>query len=250
MSKKRKLLILSLSILLILGILITGCAVYLSIYYKADTKAVEACLSGEFVSVKETDGYTSFTPEGQTNVGFIFYPGGKVEHKAYYPLMHTLAEYGIFSAVVKVPFRLAVFDVNAADDVKDDHPEIRNWFIGGHSLGGAMAATYLSKNETDFNGLVLLGAYSTKDLSKTDIAVLSIYGSEDGIMNSEKYEDCLSNLPLDFTELIIEGGCHSYFGSYGEQNGDGIPAITNEEQIYITASEIHTFIGSHLTVVK
>ena len=106
-----------------------------------------------------------------------------------------------------------------------------------------MAASYLADNTNDYEGLVLLGAYSTADLSDTDLDVLSIFGSEDKVMNREKYEDNKSNLPRDFTEFIIDGGCHAYFGMYGAQDGDGIPSITNEEQIRLTAENIVMLMG-------
>ena len=137
-----------------------------------------------------------------------------------------------------MPFNLAVLDMNAADGIQEQYPEIENWYIGGHSLGGSMAASYLEKNVDDYEGLILLGSYSTADLSETDLDVLSIYGSEDKVMNHEKYADNKANLPDDFTEIIIDGGCHAYFGMYGAQDGDGTPTISNEEQISITAENI------------
>lgn len=106
-----------------------------------------------------------------------------------------------------------------------------------------MAASYLSENADVFAGLVLLGAYSTADLSETNLSVLSIYGSEDLVMNREKYELNKENLPDDFTEIIIEGGCHAYFGMYGSQKGDGVPALSNEEQIMLTSDAILSMIS-------
>ena len=245
MSKKQKRLIVWLSIALAFGIIFIGCAVYVGIYYKADIETVEAFLSSESVAKEECDGFTAFIPNGEVRTGFIFYPGGKVDDKAYYPLMHTLAEYGILSIVAEMPFRLAVLDSNSAMDIKDSYPEIKSWYIGGHSLGGAMAAACTYKNENEFKGLVLLGAYSTKDISEKNVAVLSIYGTLDGVMNFEKYEKCLSNMPRAFTEFVIEGGNHAYFGVYGEQKGDKDAKISNAEQIYVTAGQIVSFISLH-----
>jgi len=245
MSKKRKALIWCLSITLVFAIIFGGCLVYLSIYYKADTETVDAFLSKSTVLVEENKKHTAFLPNEKSDVGFIFYPGGKVDYKAYYPLMQTLAEYGVFSVVVKMPFNLAVFDSNAADKVMEEYPDVKNWYIGGHSLGGAMAAAHTSKNEGNFKGLVLLGAYSTKNLSDSNISVLSVYGSLDKVMNKEKYDECLSNMPKDFSEFIIDGGCHAYFGAYGEQKGDGKATLSANEQIYITATHIYQFISSH-----
>ena len=137
-----------------------------------------------------------------------------------------------------MPFNLAVFDVNAADGIQEQYPEIEEWYIGGHSLGGSMAASYLADNAEEYDGLILLGSYAATDLSDTDLDVLSIYGSEDKVMNREKYDENKSNLPDDFTEIIIDGGCHAYFGMYGAQNGDGTPVITREEQIALTVEHV------------
>ena len=191
---------------------------------------------------EESNGNIIFAPEGATK-GFIFYPGGKVEHTAYIPLMQACAERGILCVLVEMPFNLAVLDVNAADGIREDYPEIESWYIGGHSLGGAMASAYLAKNHGYFDGLVLLGAYSTADVSGYDLSVLSVYGSEDGVMDRAKYEACKSNLPRGFTESLIDGGCHAYFGVYGAQEGDGEPSVTNEEQIIFTADRIAELMG-------
>ena len=244
MSKKKKALTICLSVTLVIGILITGCAAYLGIYYEASPTIAEDFPRSELITVDEGDKFTAFVPSGTYTVGFIFYPGGKVDEAAYYPLLQSLAEYGILSAVAKMPFRLAVLDSDAADGIKEAYPDINDWYIGGHSLGGAIAASHLSKNENEFKGLVLLGAYSTKDLSGYDVSVLSIYGTNDGVMNRKKYKRNLSNMPLRFSEYIIDGGNHAYFGAYGEQRGDGEAAISDREQLLLTATQIYLFISS------
>ncbi|MBP3329287.1 MAG: hypothetical protein J6L89_00480 [Clostridia bacterium] len=183
-----------------------------------------------------------YKPES-VKAGLIFYPGGKVEYTAYEPLMKACADRGIMCVLLEMPFHLAVFDVNAADGIQQKFPEIEKWYIGGHSLGGSMASSYLSKNIDSYEGLILLGSYSTADLSETDLDVLSVYGSEDKVLNREKYEENRINLPEDFTEFVIDGGCHAYFGIYGEQAGDGKAAITAPEQIVITAEKINELVG-------
>ncbi len=105
-----------------------------------------------------------------------------------------------------------------------------------------MAASYLGAHKDEFRGLVLLGSYSTENLSDTDLQVLSVFGSEDNVMNRESYDEYKANLPEDFTEIEIPGGCHAYFGMYGAQEGDGTPSITNEEQIHLTAEYISELI--------
>jgi len=198
-------------------------------YYRADNVAIEAMETAD-VEIRTGDGYIAYVPEG-AETGIIFYPGGKVEYTAYAPLMLELADKGFACILVEMPYNLAVFDINAADGLQSVLPEVEHWYIGGHSLGGAMAASYVSKHESEYDGLILLAAYSTSDLSDTDLEVVSVYGENDGVMKMGKHDKCLENLPDDTVEEVIEGGCHAYFGSYGRQDGDGIPTITNARQI-------------------
>lgn len=225
----------------ILVAIIAGCIIYLCDYYKADKEKIDEFIAEEVVITVMEDNNIVYEPV-DTKTGLIFYPGGKVEYTAYEPLMKSLASEGILCVLVEMPFHLAVFDMNAADGIQELFPQVEKWYIGGHSLGGAMAATYIENREADYEGLILLGAYSTADLRKTKLQVLSIYGSEDSVLNKEKYDENMINLPENFEEIVLEGGCHSYFGMYGEQKGDGIPAISNEEQILKTAERIANFI--------
>ena len=231
------------AIALVLAALGAAGALYLGDYYRADDDAIAVFAPEENITFKTLeDGDIAFIPK-DAKAGFIFYPGGKVEHNAYQPLMAELARNGILCILVKMPFNLAVLDVNAADGLCDDFPEVTQWYIGGHSLGGSMAATYLEGNKDDFEGLILLGSYSTSDLSGTDLTVISIFGSEDKIMNSEKYKENKGNLPSGFVEVVIEGANHAQFGSYGHQDGDGTPKISAEEQIDKTVEIILGSIG-------
>ncbi len=236
-SRKRKRIII---LIMVVAVLFAACAIYLSDYYHADMSAIEDMeFSSEIAVESETweDGTMAFAPEA-AETGLIFYPGGKVEYRAYQPLMQACAAEGILCVLVEMPFNLAVLDVDAADGIQEKYPEIEEWYIGGHSLGGSMAASYVADHVEEYEGLVLLGSYSTAELDDSGLNVISIYGSEDEVLNSEKYEKNRANLPADFTEYVIEGGCHAYFGVYGMQDGDGTPTISNKEQIEITAQQI------------
>ena len=215
--------------------------VYVNDFYRADSEAIAAFAEGADVrSEILADGIIAFIPE-KAESAIIFYPGGKVEYTAYVPLMQACAQQGILSVLVEMPFNLAVLDTDAAEGIQKNFPEIESWYIGGHSLGGSMAASYLADNADDYSGLVLLGAYSTADLSRSGLKVLSIYGSEDTVMNRQNYDENLSKLPADFTELIIDGGNHAGFGMYGIQEGDGEAEISAAEQIRVSAAAIAEF---------
>lgn len=190
------------------------------------------------VAVTEAEDYYVI---GDTDAGcgFIFYPGGKVEETAYLPVLCNLAEADIFCVLVKMPLRLAVFDADAAADVMGDFPETDCWYLGGHSLGGAMAAGFAAEHEKELAGLVLLAAYPTKEIET--LPVLSLYGSRDGVLNREKYEESLP-LAAHLAEHVIEGGNHAQFGNYGAQEGDGTAVLAKEEQWQETVDFILNFI--------
>lgn len=237
-SRKSKILITIAAVIIVIA---AAFSIYTGRYYRADDTAMAAVDSSNVETISE--GYV-FHTEGEPDAGLIFYPGGKVECESYAPLMQELSERGILCVLVRMPFNLAVFDINAADEVIGDYPEVDSWFIGGHSLGGAMSASYAGSHQDKLDGLVLLAAYSTADLSESDLSVISIYGSEDGVLNMDKYEAYQTNLPDDAEELLIEGGCHAGFGSYGAQSGDGTPLISSEEQIELTADAVSEIIDN------
>ena len=215
-----------------------GTGLYLADYYHADSAAVQALrTTARDVEVKQSDTRIDFIPR-DAEAGLIFYPGGKVEFTAYAPLMEACAERGILCVLLHMPGNRAVLDKNAADGIRAEYPQIDRWYIGGHSLGGAIAASYAADHAAELTGLILLAAYSTDDLRETQLQVLSVYGSEDGVLNRERYETCRANLPADTIEVVLPGGCHAFFGSYGAQDGDGTPTITPEEQLRQTVEAI------------
>lgn len=227
---------------LVIVIIFSGCAMYLNDFYHADTQAInEFTAEGVTEQVLE-EGVVAYVPSGEIKAGFIFYPGGKVEYSAYAPLMKACAEQGIVSIVVEMPYNLAIFGVNKAETIPQYFPEITNWYIGGHSLGGTMASNCAANNTDIFKGVVLLASYSTSDISSLE--VLSVYGTNDNVLNLDNYKkyNYSDLLPKQFDEKVIVGGNHAYFGMYGAQDGDGTATITNEEQIRMTAEHIAKFI--------
>ena len=236
--KRRRLWIILGTVLAAILLVCAGFAVYVGDYYHADAAAVQAMAISDDLTVGKIGRDNLVFAPPNPKAGLIFYPGGKVEYTAYAPLMRACAEKGILCVLVKMPCNLAVLDMNAADGIAGQYPDIDAWYIGGHSLGGAMAAAYAADHSGELDGLILLAAYSTKDLSGSGLEVLSVYGSEDRVLDLEKYREYRKNLPDGVAEIVIDGGCHAGFGSYGPQKGDGTPAITNEEQIIMAASEI------------
>ncbi len=194
----------------------------------------EATSDAESVDVSETDfGY--FYDGPGTDKCLIFYPGGLVEDIAYGGLLKKIADSGTDCALVHMPFNLAVFGMDRAEKVTKEY-DYEKWYIGGHSLGGAMAGNYAAEHQKSFDGLLLLAAYPTKDLSRSSMKVLTVYGSNDHVLERDKLKSARSLMPSDYTEQVIDGGNHGHFGNYGHQKGDGRATISTDEQQSETVS--------------
>ena len=175
-----------------------------------------------------------FAPAAAENpeVGLILYPGGRVDARSYAPAARHIAANGYLVVLVPMPLNLAVFAPDAASEVMAAFPEIGRWAIGGHSLGGAMAARYVYGHTSEVQGLVLWAAYpdARNDLSDNDLAVTSIYATLDGLATPEKIEASRSLLPSATQWVAIKGGNHAQFGWYGPQSGDNPASVSREKQ--------------------
>jgi hypothetical protein len=195
-------------------------------------EALAAMESDEQVQV-QTEPWLEFSPTDRSpSTGVVFYPGGKVDPRAYAPPMHELAAQGYLAVIVPMPLNLAVFAPGKAAQVLTAHPEIQHWIIGGHSLGGAMTANFVKKNPSSVDGLFFWAAYpgSGDDLSQQNIQVVSVSASLDGLATPEKIDASRALLPADTGWIVIEGGNHAQFGWYGDQPGDNPAQISREEQ--------------------
>lgn len=205
---------------------------YVSDYYRAEDVALDVLAQDSGLSVQ--DNLTVLSPSVPSDTAIIFYPGAKVEAEAYLPLLEQIKQTGVTCILVHMPFRMAIFDANAAEDVMEQFPEIQHWYMAGHSMGGAMASQFASGHQDEIDGLILLGAYIYGDYP--DEKTLTVYGSL-----NQSVED-----HIDYTENIveIEGGNHAQFGNYGPQKGDLPATISAAEQQAQTVDAISDFMRS------
>lgn len=224
--------------LTVIAALVIVSLVYVSNYYHVQDRQA-ALQSTADVTVEEVD-YGYFFDGPGNDTALIFYPGAKVEDLAYANLLKQLAAEGIDCYLVHMPGNLAFLGMNRADEIMATY-RYDHWYLAGHSLGGAMAAVYADKNSEKLDGLIFLAAYSTKDLSDTDLKVLSVYGSKDGVVNMDKVVDGRKLMPSAYEEFCIQGGNHAGYGDYGAQKGDGEADISAEEQQKETADKIVEF---------
>lgn len=221
-------------VMLVLGLMVGAFVLWAGTPAGALMPEAEAALiSSEMVEVA-TEPYLTFRPtEGDASTGLIFYPGGRVQPEAYAPFAQAIAEQGYLVVIPAMPLNLAVLSPSAASQVMDAFPEVESWAVGGHSLGGAMAANFARANLELVEGLVLWASYpqESDSLAETDIVAASVYGTLDGLASVEQVEASRAFLPDDAMFAAVEGGNHAQFGWYGDQAGDNPATISRDAQM-------------------
>ena len=253
--RARRLLIVLGAILLVLLIAGGAALAVLNGRGQAQPEAVAALESDAQVTVSRVAGqdWYVFSPAaGAASTGLILYPGGFVDPVAYAPIAREIAARGYLVVLDPMALNLAVTGINSADAIIAAFPEIAHWAIGGHSLGGAMAAEYVKNNPQAVDGLALWAAYpaDNTDLSSLPLAVVSIYGDADGVASVADVTGAAERLPADARFILIGGGNHTQFGAYGQglQRGDNPATISREEQqaaIVAGTLELLEIIGSN-----
>ncbi|MFA5815585.1 MAG: alpha/beta fold hydrolase [Bacteroidales bacterium] len=215
------------------------------------------------ITIYEYRDYIEINPTSNqySKTGLVFYPGGLIDPHAY---IEPLSKFAIAGkahkvVIVKMPGNLAVLDDNQAAWIYNDFPDVQQWVIGGHSLGGVMACSVVDKYPDFFKGLVLMAAYpqSSTNLNDWSGSVLSLRGQYDGLVDSLKIASYIRLLPTPWwinkienypdgkvsktVYFTIPGGNHSQFGNYGIQKGDGVATITHEAQAELVSSLILKF---------
>ncbi len=196
------------------------------------------------IELKENAGQYIDIQAAEAKTLLIFYPGGLVRPQAYEWLGVTLAPLGVRTIIPVFSADLAVTSPNRATKLLEMAGSYERVFIGGHSLGGAMAARFALKNPDKVDGLILMGAFSANsdDLSALDISTLSLAAEYDGLATLDEIKSSVSRLPKDTTLEVIEGAVHSFFGRYGPQRGDGIPSVSRAEAEADIRSSLEAFL--------
>lgn len=200
--------------------------------HRVTPEAIAALESDARVTVTQND-WIVFTPtDTSPTKGLIFYPGGECDERGYAEPLRSIAASGFLVVLVPMPWQLAVFAPNRANDVIAAFPEIKEWAIGGHSLGGSMAANYAANHDDLIKGLLLWDAYSPNDLTNSAIKVRMIHRAD---ASGKPPEDYTSKLPLlpeqtDYVPLI--GGQHLNFGRFiaGRLYRDAGPAELDPDE--------------------
>ncbi|MBX3010261.1 MAG: hypothetical protein KF832_02095 [Caldilineaceae bacterium] len=209
----------------------------------------------EQVTVVNDSETLRFLPTAQPqSVGLLFYPGGMVEPTAYAPLAHALAKRGYATIIVKLPWRTAMFpgqEENLGAHTRaliQENDAVTQWVLGGHSRGAALAVRFAHAATDTLAGLILIGTSHPKEaawsLANSNLNVLKIYASQDGLASVAEVEANRSFLPATTQWVLIEGGNHAQFGYYGSQLGDNQATLSREEQQAQMLAAIQHFLST------
>ncbi|MCR2826575.1 alpha/beta hydrolase [Microbacterium sp. zg.Y909] len=208
----------------------------------AESEPLDAVRADERITVTDDSAAIVLSPaDGDSDTGLVFIPGAKVDPWAYAALLAGAAAENDRTVVITKPWlNLAFFDPRGLDTFTDLAPGVDTWIVGGHSLGGVRACQLAD----DADGLALFASYCATDLSDSDLPVLSLAGSEDGLSTPQKIADARGLLPADAELVEIDGASHASFGDYGAQPGDGEPTISDEDMRALVAEELGGLAGS------
>ena len=218
-----------LAIIVVLVLLVVGFLFYANMVMRGEREYAIKAWTNPAISITSTDHSIVMTPTGTASGdGLVFIPGAKVDPYAYlFKLSGIVETAGVTVVITKPTLNLAFFDTRPLSTFTADAPGVDSWYVGGHSLGGVRSC--MLADDPDVAGLVLFGSYCANDLSATELEVLSIGGSEDGLSTPQKIADASSLLPATATFVQVEGLNHAGFGNYGVQSGDGVATITSAE---------------------
>ncbi len=194
--------------------------------------ALETPAADDGILVDRGRWFTFRPTQEEVSTGLVIYPGGRVDPAAYAPAARAIADEGYLVVIVPMPLDLAFLAPQRADGIQQAYPMIEHWAVGGHSLGGAMAARFAHRHPAAVDGLLLWAAYPAQsdDLSQYEVEVVSIYGTSDGLATIDDIEASRPLLPTDTIWVSIVGGNHAQFGWYGPQQGDLPATISREAQ--------------------
>jgi dienelactone hydrolase len=202
-----------------------------------------AALADRSVVIEDRGGFITIRPSSsQPTTGLLFYPGLRVAPEAYVAKLAAIAAAANIQIAIGRPvLNVAAFSINQADAMRSALPGVTRWYVGGHSLGGAMACLYASKNASRLEGVVLLGTYCGSDISKTQLRVLDVTGENDGVIPSAKIFQDRGELPKDATIVTVPGMNHGQVGNYGEQSGDHAASITDDDAKHMLVGTMKAF---------
>ena len=234
----RNIILIFLAAIVLLSAVIVGMCLFNSRPAVQTVATYQKDFSNAVINMQDDGGVEILPKSNATDTGIIFYVGAQITPDAYIPLLSRLSEQGYSCFIPNLTFNMAALEPKAAETIMNEHPEIKSWYLAGHSMGGLTASGFAADYCDKVDGLIFLAAYTNRDLSETKLSALSIYGDTDGVMNKDLYDKRKEWNPADFEEHIITGANHAQYGDYGKQPRDNDAEISAESQQKQTADII------------
>jgi len=234
-----------------LAVLLLGAAggtLYFNQGFHGNAGSIEQVRTSETVNVEQAHGGYVLSPANASTTGtaVVFYPGARVEPDAYLATFAPIVEHaGVTVYVPDLPLNVGLLGVGTAGEIQQSAPAVDRWYVGGHSLGGVAACRYASNSPERVDGLVLFASYCDQNVSEQELAVLSVTGTRDTVLDRAAYDDARGRLPADAVYREIDGANHSQFGSYSGQRGDEPAAISYEEAHDRIATAVVEWLGEN-----
>ncbi|GGL01241.1 alpha/beta hydrolase [Salinibacterium xinjiangense] len=231
-------------------LLVVAFLFYSSMVMMGDRTAAVKAWSNPAVTITSTGHSVVLEPTGEASgSGLVFIPGAKVDPYAYlYKLAGIVESSGVTVVITKPTLNLAFFDLRPLSLFEADAPDVTRWFVGGHSLGGVRACQLAESPGAgaEVAGLVLFGSYCANNLSDSNLDVLSIGGSEDGLSTPGKIRDASHLLPGQANLVQVDGLNHAGFGDYGTQPGDGTATLTSDQERDAITELLQSVVGRNV----
>ncbi len=247
MNLRRGILVVGLAVMLGVSVLVGGGVLYVALGSGPDADALDAVEADDSISVERFEGGTVVTggPVTAETTGLVYYPGAGVNHESYVPTAaEIVGDRDIVVVIVEMPLNLAVLSPNSADAAIETVPAVDSWYVGGHSLGGAMACRYAAGNADTVEGLVLHGSYCDRDLSQTELRTISVLGTADGVINTARERERRALLPAETTIVELDGVNHAGFGAYGDQLGDNPASRSPAESRHLVGNTTGSWLSA------
>ena len=246
----RRIILIVLAAVLVLSAVIIGMCLFNERPAVQTVATYQSTYCDTVISVAEDGGVEILPRNTDADIGIVFYVGAQITPDAYIPFLARIAEQGYACFIPDLTFNMAALEPKAADDIISAHPEIKSWILAGHSMGGLTASGYADDHRDTVDGLILIAAYTNRDMSDANLPVLAVFGDTDGVMNKKLYDKRLAWNPSDFEEHIIPGANHAQYGDYGKQPRDNDATISAEKQQSQTAEIILDWLNRHFSEVK
>ena len=246
----RRIILIVIAAVLVLSAVIVGMCLFNERQAVQTVAAYQSTYCNTLISIVDDGGVEILPQNAYADIGIVFYVGAQITPDAYIPLLARIAEQGYSCFIPNLTFNMAALEPKAADDIISAHPEIKSWILAGHSMGGLTASGYADDHRETVDGLILVAAYTNRDMSEADLPMLAVFGDTDGVMNKGLYDKRLSWNPSDFEEHIIPGANHAQYGDYGKQPRDNEARISAEEQQSQTAEIILNWLNRHFAEGK